>query len=319
MIREAAKAFARQIPAIDALIKQRDELITQRDNLSREVEELRQRLANGLQSQNQLICDRRETILENLNLEGFGLEIGPGHQPLVPKSAGYRVETVDHTDAAQLRKKFSKDGLDLSRVEDVDYITGGGSIFETIGKPGRYDYIVASHLIEHIPDLLGFLKDCERLLKPEGRLALAVPDKRHCFDVFQGLTTTGQILQAHAERASRPSPAVAFDCIAYSGCRGGKIAWLANDDADLSFGHTLTDAKALFDRARTSDDYIDVHVWRFIPASFRLIVSDLNALGEISLQELSFSAPGGFEFFMTLSRDAAGCPLDRLTLARQTI
>jgi hypothetical protein len=51
--------------------------------------------------------------------------------------------------------------------------------------------------------MLGFLKDCETLLKQGGILVLAVPDKRRCFDLLQPLTSTGMILQAHAERRVR--------------------------------------------------------------------------------------------------------------------
>jgi hypothetical protein len=53
-------------------------------------------------------------------------------------------------------------------------------------------------------------------------------------------------------------------------------------------------------------------------ANARLIAGDLLALGRTSLRELSFDARGGFEFFTTMSREANGRLLDRLTLAKQT-
>ena len=31
------------------------------------------------------------------------------------------------------------------------------------------------HVIEHMPDLFGFMRDCEALLKPNGVLTLAIP------------------------------------------------------------------------------------------------------------------------------------------------
>jgi hypothetical protein len=78
-------------------------------------------------------------------------------------------------------------------------------------------------------------------------------------------------------------------------------------------------AKRFFDQGRSTNEYIDAHVWRFVPSSFRLIFGDLNALGETRLREMSFAAPGGFEFFITLSQEAPGCPLDRLALAKQAL
>src|SRR5215470_3089763 len=73
MMREIAKALARQIPAVDRLIKQRDDLL-------REVEALRRQAANHAEDQPSF--DRRELITGHLNLDGLGLEIGPGHSRL---------------------------------------------------------------------------------------------------------------------------------------------------------------------------------------------------------------------------------------------
>jgi SAM-dependent methyltransferase len=232
---------------------------------------------------------------------------------LLPKSQGHRVETVDYADADHLREKYRAIGIDGARIEDVDYVTGGRSILEAIGAPGRYDYIVASHVVEHVPDLVGFLNDCEQLLKPDGRLALAVPDKRRCFDLFQSVSTTGHALAARGR--SRADAATAFDFVANFARRGGRDSWIRRPWAEPEFVNGLARARQLYDDLQDSAGYIDIHVWRFVPSSFRLIVSDLHALGEISLRERSF-ATSGAEFFVTLSRDTAGCGLDRITLAR---
>ena len=39
--------------------------------------------------------DRRERILDGLNLRGLGFEIGPSYNPICPKRDGFNVETVD--------------------------------------------------------------------------------------------------------------------------------------------------------------------------------------------------------------------------------
>ena len=123
---------------------------------------------------------RTELILSMIDLSGIGLEIGPGYNPLLPKSFGHRVETLDHATAEQIREKYRNDpSVDISRIEEVDFVSDGRSIAEVVSKSGHYDYIVASHVIEHTTDMLGFLKDCQTLLKKTGNLVLAVPDKRH--------------------------------------------------------------------------------------------------------------------------------------------
>jgi len=49
----------------------------------------------------------------------------------------------------------------------------------------RFDYCLASHVIEHIPNPIAFFQSIAHLLKPGGVLSLAVPDKRYTFDFFQ--------------------------------------------------------------------------------------------------------------------------------------
>jgi SAM-dependent methyltransferase len=256
-----------------------------------------------------------------LRLDGHGLEIGPGYNPLLPKAEGFRVETVDYTDADGLRAKYEGNPhVDLSRIEPVDHVMiDGMTLAEKIGKPEAFDYVVASHVIEHTPDMLGFLKSCEALLAPAGILLLAVPDKRHCFDVLQPLSSTGAVLQAHLDRRTKPTPGAIFDNGAYNAVRGDDIGWGPSDARDLRFFASLRAANEVFDSERRAPTYRDVHVWRFVPSSFRLILKDLHEIGEIRLREDRFFDSVGNEFYISLSASATGCPTDRLTLAKQAL
>lgn len=263
----------------------------------------------------------RDDFLRSLiDVRGYGLEIGPSFGPLVRKSSGATVEIVDYADAETLRNHYKGNkSVNIGNIEEVDYVVQRGSILEAIGKSNYYDYIVASHVIEHTPDMLGFLKDCERLLKGNGVLLLAVPDKRHCFDIFQPLTSTGSILQAHLDGRTRPTPGAIFDDRAYNAVRNGKIGWPIGASGELEFYTGLNDAKASFESAQRTAEYTDVHSWRFVPSSFRLIINDLHQIGEISLREDRFFDSVGNEFYITLSSQGHGCPVARLTLAKQIL
>ena len=263
---------------------------------------------------------RNEVLLSMFDHSGIGLEIGAGFNPLLPKTAGYRVETLDHATADELRDKYRNDpNVDVTRIEDVDFVADGRTIIEVVGKPAHYDYIVASHVIEHTPDMLGFLKDCETLLKQAGILVLAVPDKRRCFDLLQPLTSTGMILQSHAERRVRHPLSTLFDYIAYNVLGDGAGGWNKGSPGRLTFAHDLTMAYDFFHAMQSSSEYVDSHAWRFTPSSFRLIVNDLWVIGEIASREHAFHHSDIHEFYIALSRDGRGCPFDRLTLAKMII
>ena len=132
---------------------------------------------------------RVDILTSMLDLSGVGLEVGPSHNPLVSKASGARIETVDHTDQAGLVKKYANDpNVDVTKIEPVDYVSDGRPISEVIKKSKFYDYIIASHVIEHTTNPLGFFRDCYLLLKDSGVLVLAVTDRRYCFDCFRTRT-----------------------------------------------------------------------------------------------------------------------------------
>jgi predicted SAM-dependent methyltransferase len=257
----------------------------------------------------------REAAIRSLfDATGRGLEIGPSYNPIVPKAGGHRVEIVDHLDTAALRRKYaSEPNVDASRIEEVDHVWSGEPLSELVGTD-TYDYVVASHVIEHTPDMLGFLRECAAVLRSGGRLVLVVPDKRRCFDFFRPVSSTGGVLQAHAERRTRHLPGAAFDQIANCATLGGQVGWMEQARGPLGFLHPLAAAQAIFERFRSAADYLDCHAWVFTPSSFRLIVSDLNALGMLALREEGVWATDVFEFVVILSRSGAGCPESRRDL-----
>ncbi len=163
-------------------------------------------------------------VLYALNRSGQGLEIGPSHNPLTPKKHGYNVHILDHLSDEDLRKKYAGHGVNLENIETVDFVWSGEDLSDLIENKSCYDWIIASHVIEHVPDLISFLQQCAVLLKPEGKLSLVIPDKRYCFDYFNPVSSTGQLLDAYEQKRIRPSPGQIFDHLSNASSRSGKIA-----------------------------------------------------------------------------------------------
>lgn len=237
---------------------------------------------------------------------GPGLEIGPSHSPLAPKAEGFNVEILDHASAQDLRTKYRNAGVDIDHIEDVDFVWRGEPLPETIGRRGCYDWIIASHVIEHTPDLVGFLGDCQALLQESGRLILVVPDKRYCFDHFQSLTSTGDVLDAHQFGRTRPSPGRVFDHFANAVGKGRHrvLSWHRRAPGAMQLVHTLEGARDSWRHAQTDDAYVDVHNWRFTPESFRLIIDDLRDLGLLELGITDGPTGAGGEFCACLQRSS---------------
>jgi 2-polyprenyl-3-methyl-5-hydroxy-6-metoxy-1,4-benzoquinol methylase len=245
---------------------------------------------------------RKYKVFHSLKKNGSGLEIGPSHNPIAPKKEGYDVQVIDHADQETLRKKYASHGLNLENIEKVDFVWQGQSLPILIGKTECYDWIIASHVIEHVPDLISFLQQCEALLKPDGILSLVIPDKRYCFDYFDPLTSTGELLDAFEQKRTRPSLGKIFDHFANASARKNCIAWSKDNQDQLSLIHSFEIAKDQWHAAQNSPDYVDVHCWRFTPTSFEIIAQDLRQLGLLNLQYKNSFDTNGSEFYVSLEK-----------------
>jgi hypothetical protein len=266
--------------------------------------------------------DRVEKALHALDLSGRGLEIGPSYNPLVSKASGHRIETVDHADQAELIAKYRGMNLgqeQLDRIEPVDHLWTGGSLLDVIGDHGGYDYIIASHFIEHTVDMIRFLQDCQVLLRDGGLLSLVVPDKRFCFDRFQPLSTIGDVLDAALAGSTFHTPGPLVDHQAYACTSGGSLIWSPDYHAPLQvqFDNLAGAAEAL-ENGLAQKEYFDTHRWKFTPTSFDLLIADLADLGQHEFGVLERFPTEGFEFFVTLVKGGARHePRDRIAVLQQ--
>ena len=258
------------------------------------------------------IPDRAAEIRSLFDTSGHCLEIGPSYNPLLPKADGFSVKTVDYCDAADLRSKYKDHpDVDESKIEDVDYVWQGEPL-STLVDQSKFDIVVASHVIEHTPDMLGFLIECEKLLSPNGQLVLVVPDRRRCFDFFRPASTTGSVLQAYFESRQRHTAGSAFDFIAnYTNLKPSSPEAPAGT---FTLPNDVVAAMRGCERFREASGYKDCHAWVYTPSSFRLVVSDLFNVGLLKLCEVDFWETPIFEFVSILSREGSGCPLERAAL-----
>lgn len=248
------------------------------------------------------VLSREQILLAGVDKRMPGLEIGPSHCPVAAKRDGYNVRVLDHLDAAGLREKYAAHGVDVAAIEEVDYVWNGEPLEELVGAE-RFAWIIASHVIEHVPDLVGFLNSCERILAPGGVLSLAVPDKRYCFDCDRENTALGRVIDVALEKPRNHSPGTAAEYFLKVRRKGGLIAWGEGHTGAIEPVHGLADAVQAMAEIRRGR-YYDLHGWVFTPDSFRAIIRDLRDLRLIGLEERRFHPTRGHEFFVALGRAA---------------
>jgi hypothetical protein len=229
-----------------------------------------------------------------------GLEIGALDKPAVRRTDG-KVRYVDYADTATVKAKPYDDSIDVEAIVDVDIVWAERPLAEAVGEP--VDYIVASHVIEHVPDLIGWLADLSAALKPGGILSLALPDKRFTFDLQRPDSTLGEVVEAYLLGARRPSIRQVVDNCFSAVVVRPQDAWaqdLSGADlprlgGDIALALAWDQAKDLVREPR----YIDSHCWVFTPQSFLTLLDTLAQLKLLPLSLRSFSPtrPGDMEFF----------------------
>ena len=100
--------------------------------------------------------------------QGRVLDVGCGSGEILSnlKSLGWQVEGVDFDPAA----------VAAARTRGVPVHLG--DLFDQKFPAESFDAVVMSHVIEHVPDPLGLIQECERILKPGGRLVMVTPNPR---------------------------------------------------------------------------------------------------------------------------------------------
>lgn len=248
----------------------------------------------------------KNKILYDLDIDNFtGIEIGPLMNPLVKKSEG-NVEYIDRATTDEIKKWYSRNkSVDLDKIVNVDHVWGDQSLAEATGKKNYYNYCVAAHVIEHVPDLIGWLKEIEEVLCDNGIASFSVPDKRYTFDYLRPETVPADLIDAYLRKLKKPSIRHIYDHFSSFTEIDIRDAWSKN--FDTSSLKPIKDPKRIFDicaDAQQHDKYIDSHCWVFTSESFLKLLDSLNAIGLFNFRIKRFFGveKHNFEFVVQLEK-----------------
>jgi len=248
--------------------------------------------------------DRLQTLRQHIDLEhGRGLEIGPLVNPLVRKSES-EVYYVDRATTEELREWFSRDPkIDPASILEVDFAWGANTLAQASAAKLPFDYVVASHVVEHVPDLIGWLNEVAEVLRPGGRLGLVVPDRRYTFDVRRRPSDIAELVEAHLLGLRRPAARATFDHF-YRHVDVDTSALWRGEPGHADPPMDVRGTMASVARALRNGEYIDTHCWVFSDAEFAEMLRLLMASGLVDLRVVAMvpTRVNEFEFFVTLER-----------------
>ena len=237
-----------------------------------------------------------------------GLEIGALDNPTEMPS-DVEIQYVDYATTQALQKHPHEDTVRRSSIVRVDHVwPGSGSLADVCGR-ADYDFVVASHVIEHVPNVLGWFEGIFNALRPGGVFNLAIPDRRFTFDIRRKESTLGEMVEAYLHAYTRPSVRQLFDHTLDASAVAPGSPWAPGFDLSVvprySGDHALALAYKQSKSAVTDGRYFDSHCWVFTPATF---LDRFEAAIELGLFPFVFSdfaatPKGSFEFYVSLRKD----------------
>lgn len=227
-------------------------------------------------------------------LRGEGLEIGALVDPL-PVPHATRIVYSDLLTAEQIAALYPG-----SRLPDI---VSDSESFPSIANE-TFDFVVANHVLEHLTDPIGALREWHRILKNDGLLMLALPDKRFTFDAPRARTPLAHLIEDH--RSADP-PHVRN--------RMHLDEWATHVE-QLAEGSA--ERKVWIEKQLQSGYAVHNHVW--IAADLVELLEWMNreTTAHWALERLANTSPFTNEFILLLRRshEAPGKLLSRLELQR---
>jgi hypothetical protein len=254
---------------------------------------------------------RRDFIMSHLPTSQCGLEIAPYFHPVTDRSK-HDVFYVDCIDNDEIRRKAaSNPGASANEVPLIDAVWLPGKRLAECVAGRQFGYVVASHVLEHVPNPLGWLLDILECMEVGGRIAILLPSKLHTMDHYRPLTTFAEVVGWWVEKPTRPTALQVMDFLSQSFLDDGRVSFDAPmPPFDLVPRH-YSDQQAL-DFARyvdSTDSYLDIHCTVWTPESFVDVFERMVRLGLLDVEILGpftgFTGSPQAEFLVYLEKSVA--------------
>ncbi|MDR2743308.1 MAG: class I SAM-dependent methyltransferase, partial [Treponema sp.] len=104
--------------------------------------------------------------LKDIDFSKRILEIGPLTTPNVKKSPGRNVFYADIRTTEEVKNFYKNDpNVVNDNIVPIDYVING-TYSDSLKNVEKFDYVIATHVIEHIPELISFFQDIAGILNP---------------------------------------------------------------------------------------------------------------------------------------------------------
>lgn len=252
----------------------------------------------------------RDYVKTKIKNDDNVLEFGPLNRPLLHKREFTNIYYADVKSTNEIKKLYTsndylkKTGIivDVSTIVDIDYIIKG-SYKETFGSK-KFDVIYLSHVVEHIPNIIGFFQEVYDLLKKDGRLIIIYPDKKYCFDHFRNSASFRDAYSTY-KFGLKENSRLAFD-FSYNVVseNNPKFFWESKNIVNVISKNSIEDAMKYYETINNNKEFEDIHFWPFSDYDFLLFIYEMKRakLFKFEIEEYFPTEINNQEFMVILKK-----------------
>jgi SAM-dependent methyltransferase len=237
-------------------------------------------------------ASRRRTSPRQLlarHLVGSGIEVGPGQHPFPLSLPGVHVQYVDRWRAHESAELFPQLAAQGTFAEP-DLIANFNTDRLAPVADNSQDFVIASHVLEHLAEPIGFLAEIHRVLRPGGVSLILLPDRHRTNDRGRDPTPLPHLVAEYEAGVDEISDAHLLEWLEHRGKR---------------IGNTPDEQGQTFDRYRRRS--IHVHCWD-APEFLEVVLWGIDNLDHqwefVDSSIPSDEFPPGIEFGFVLRRSS---------------
>lgn len=233
------------------------------------------------------------------HLNGTGVEIGAGSQPFPLPHPGTTVRYLDRWLPGEQLELF--DEVDDEPFTPPDVVCDLNVDRLGMLRDQSLDFVIASHVLEHVANPIGLLDDIHRVLRRGGVAVVLLPDMRCTFDRHRPPTRLDHLIAEHEAGVTEVDDEHVREFLQFT---------------DPAYQHLVVDAepaarRAVFDHHRRRS--IHVHCWTersFQPVIDHAICSLGHRWEFVDGIVTEDEGPDGLEFGYLLRRSTLDHPPD---------
>jgi len=258
----------------------------------------------------------REYLKASIDPSYVCLEIGPYHSPILDHNKKNNF-SIDVFTRKSLIEKANSDpnlkryNISISNIPETNYLLSKDQDYDIEKCVDRkFDIIISSHNLEHLPNLIKELNKYEKILKDNGKIFAFIPDCNFEFDYLRNKSRLADIIDDYYMDRKMPSFKSILDFQLYYEPEASTFdLWkhylnegIHDERISESDIKSKKDIDYLFEKSKL--DYIDTHSYTFTSFSFEKYIKWLNKFKFINLhiEKIEHTQLNSQEFFVILAK-----------------